>query len=510
VRIPFPVRIPLNRVAIFAAILFVIQQCEGTAPYFSAGCTVFIMISAIAFNIGGGLSRVSGIYVFLYSTLVVIVGLCYKAYLGEPAESNLLDPHRTIEAYVGGITVMFAAVYLSRKLSRKTGMMENVLIKSQMYRSSIGCIVLGFAVPLFLTSLGPEAIRLQKGFAMLDLFVPLGILIGVLYEIQHSNGTRSVNFPVVFAILYCFFSGVLSFSKQGMLNPLVCWLLPVCTMRYRLSMLQIATCLLGTFILFHYLVPYSQYGRGFIEADKPLDRKIAISLNLLEHPVSTRKKYFEGLAPEAALYYNKPQGFWDRLQFISVDDGLINATDQGKVFGLWPVKASFLQVIPHVIWPHKPDLRFGNTYTHEFVPNMPQEDTTTGISYSAIGEAYHWAKWPGVLIVAPLIWFLFFVVFDALFGDLRATPWGLLVILSLSHIAPEGMISGLIFFLTLGAEAILFSAACATWIAPYFAIAVLGPERRIAPHPMTFNHELDPPQRRPRLWSTVSHQHRDN
>jgi len=509
VRIPFPVRIPLNRVAIFAATLFVIQQCEGTALYFSAGCTAFIMIAAIAFNIGGGLSRVSGVYVFLYSTLVVILGLCYKAYLGEPAQSNLRDPHTTIEAYVAGITVMFAAVYLSRKLSRKTGIMQNILVKSQMYRSSIGCIVFGLTVPILFSLLGPEAIRLQKGFAMLDLFVPLGILIGVIYEIQHSRGTRSINLPVLFAILFCFCQGVLGFSKQGMLNPLVCWFLPVCTLRYRLSMLQIASCLLGTFILFHYLVPYSQYGRGFIDDKQSFDHKISTSLNMLEHPNSTRNKYFESLTPESASYYNKPQGFWDRLQFISIDDGLINATDQGKVFGLWPVKASFLNAIPHIIWPNKPDIRLGNTYTHEFTPNMPVEDTTTGISYSAIGEAYHWAKWPGVLLVAPLIWFLFFVVFDTLFGDLRATPWGLLVIVSLSHVAPEGMISGLIALLTLGAEAIVFSAVCATWIAPYFAIAVLGPERHIASRPASFNHAPDPPPGHPRLWSALPHQHRD-
>jgi hypothetical protein len=509
VRCPFPVRFPLNRVAIFAAALFVIQQCEGTALYFSAGCTAFILIAAIAFNVGGGLSRVSGVYVFLYSILVVIVGLCYKAYLGEPAESNLLDPHTTIEAYVGGITVMFAAVYLSRKLSRKTGVLENVLIESRMYRSSIGCIVIGLVVPFFLDSLGDSAIRLQKGFLMLNKFVNLGVIIGVIYEIRSSHGTRSINLPILLASIYCFYWGLLGFSKEGILAPLICWLLPVCAMRYRLSMLQIATCLLGAFIIFHYLVPYSQYGRNQVTEGQTFDQKVSLSFNLLEHPMSTRKKFIETTPQDAATYYNKPQGFWDRLQFISIDDGLINATDQGKVFGLWPVKASFLHAIPHVIWPHKPDLRFGNTYTHEFALDMPPEDTTTGVSYSAIGEAYHWAKWTGVLIVAPLIWFLFFVVFDALFGDLRATPWGLLVILSLCHIAPEGMISGLIFYLTLGAVAVVFSATCATWIAPYFAVVVLGPDHRFAARPITFNHVPDPPQGRPRLWSAVPQQHRD-
>ena len=123
-RIPFPERVPLNRVAIFAGVLFAVQRFQGTALYFSAGCVAFVLIAAFAFNAAGGLTRSSGAYVFFYSTLVVIVGLCYKAYLGEPADSNLRDPQTDILAYVGSIAAMLAAVLLSRRLSRKTGLLS--------------------------------------------------------------------------------------------------------------------------------------------------------------------------------------------------------------------------------------------------------------------------------------------------------------------------------------------------------------------------------------------------
>ena len=502
-RIPFPKRIPLNRVALFAAALFAIQQFDGTALYFSAGCTAFVLIAALAFNVGGGLTRTAGAYVFFYSTLVVIVGLCYKAYLGEPADSNLLEPHRTIEVYVVGITTMLAAVYLSRKLSRKSGLLENVLIESRMYRSSIGCIVFGIAGPFIFSLFGEEGVRLQKAFAQLDQLVALGILIGVGYEIRSSHGTRSINLPILFAMCFYFSQGLLGYSKEGMLTPLVCWFLPVCVLRYRLSLLQVGVCILGLFVIFHYLVPYSQYGRNFATQNQTFEQRVSLSLKLLDHPNDTRKKYLRTTTPEQATYFNKPQGFWDRLQFVSVDDGLINATDQGKIFGLWPIKASFLNAIPHVIWPNKPVFGLGNIYTHEFVLNMPAEDTSTGIAYSALSEAYHWAKWTGVLIVAPLIWFLFFVVFDWLFGDLRAAPWGLLVIVALSHTAPEGMLSGLIHFFTFGAEIFVFCALFATWVAPIFAIAVLGPDRRLTTRPTAFDPVPALVQERPKLWSAV-------
>ena len=276
--------------------------------------------------------------------------------------------------------------------------------------------------------------------------------------------------------------GLLSFSKQGLLLPLLCWALPVCALRYRLTGVQVLACLLGVFLIFHYLFPYAQYGRSFREDNATYSRDVAIAMPLIEHPMDTRKKYEETTTEDPPGYYNTTQGFWDRLQMISVDDGLINATDQGKVFGLWPVKATFLNAIPHILWPDKPDLRFGNRYTHEFNPKMPEEDTTTGISYSATAEGYHWAKWVGILVVAPLLWFLLFIVYDKLLGDLRASPWGLLVIAQISHTAPEGMLSGVIYLVTFGVEIFVFCALFATYIAPLFAIAVLGPDRRQTAH----------------------------
>jgi hypothetical protein len=259
----------------------------------------------------------------------------------------------------------------------------------------------------------------------------------------------------------------------------------VCALRFRLSVVQVVCCLLVVFVVFHYLVPFAQYGRDFIEEGTTTQQRIDIATRLLEHPDETRQAYEEEQETDPGglnSYYNKPQGFWDRLQFISVDDKLINVTDQGRVYGLLPIMLAFQNAIPHFIWPDKPDLRFGNKYTHEINGQESYEgDTTTGISFSPTAEAYHMKKWVGVLVVAPLIWFLVFLVFDSLFGDLRATPWGLLSLALISHMAPEGQLTGAIYLLTFGVEALVFCALFATWVAPIFSIVVLGPDRRRTP-----------------------------
>jgi hypothetical protein len=254
---------------------------------------------------------------------------------------------------------------------------------------------------------------------------------------------------------------------------------------------------MAAFLIFYYLFPYAQYGRDFRGDNPSFSNNLQVALPLLEHPEETRKQYAEAADVSPPGYYNTSQGFWDRLQFISVDDGLINATDQGKEFGLWPVKAVFLNVIPHVIWPDKPDLRLGNTYMHEYSPSMPEEDTTTGIAYSPTAESYHWAKWLGVLVVAPLLWLMLFLVYDALFGDLRASPWGLLAMVQIAHIGPEDGIAGTIVLCTFGVEIFVFCALFATYIAPYFAIAVLGPDRRVSAPQPSFRHLPHPTREEP-------------
>lgn len=486
VRIPFPERVPIARVALFAIALFVAQWLEGTPLYFRFGSAVFILIAAFAFNTAGGLTRASGVYIFFYSTLVVIVGLCYKAFLGEPAQSNLLDPRTDIEVYVGGIAAMLAAVIVSNRFRRKTGLLQHLLKESQMYRASVGCMLFGVVGAFVMYLVG--SIRLETAFAQLNQLIPLGIIIGVMYEIRRSGGTRSINLPMVLVGTYSFWWwGLIGFSKQGMLLPLACWLFPVCALRFRLSALQVLSCLAVVFIVFYYLVPYSEYGRSQVDETMTFDQRAAVAYKLLEHPEQTRQTYNEiedTASRVGGAYFDTPQGFWDRLQFISIDDGLVNITDNGKVLGLAPMAEAIRDTVPHVFWPGKPKAAFGgNFYAHEIGLGLSEEDTTTGISFSPTAEAYHMEQWTGVLVVAPLVWFLLFVVYDSLFGDVRDSPWGLLVVALFAHSAPEGMLTGVIALLTFGVEVLVFCALFATWVAPLLATAVLGPDRRRTANP---------------------------
>ena len=111
-------------------------------------------------------------------------------------------------------------------------------------------------------------------------------------------------------------------------------------------------------------------------------------------------------------------------------------------------------LVPHFIWPDKPLIALGNIYSHEIglahYSTEGEDDTTTGISFSPTADAFHMAKWSGVLLIGPALWFTCFFAMDYVCGDTRKSQWGLLMVAMCSHIAPEGMMSGPFYLTTIG------------------------------------------------------------
>jgi hypothetical protein len=231
----------------------------------------------------------------------------------------------------------------------------------------------------------------------------------------------------------------------------------------------------------HYLVPYSQYGRDQVPEDDSFYNRAKLSIALLSDLGSVRREYEASIEPNEDVenqgYYNHTQGFFDRLTMIGPDDALINYTSQGHYTGLWIVPVYFGNWIPHVLWPNKPGFFAGNYYARQIGGILAEEDYTTGISFTPSAEAYQLDGWTGIFVVAPLIWIMLFTVFDSLCGDVRKSPWGLLVIPIFAHIAPEGMLSGAVYLTWFGALAVIVAAVGSAQFMPIIGTLLAGPEK---------------------------------
>ncbi|WP_263367582.1 hypothetical protein [Edaphobacter bradus] len=481
-RIPFPVHIPLWGATGFAAFLFAVQLRQGTSLLFALCCFLFICIATLAFNLAGGFSRPSGSYVFFYATLCVIVGLCWKAYLGEPADSNLLAPQLTIEVFLGGITAMYGAVFISRRLSSRHGLLQNLVNDNNMQNATVGCMVAGFLISVVLIGTRTVNGSVLSALVQINRFFPMAIILGVIYAIRRSGGTRSVNLPVLLSAGAIFIQGILGFSKEGIFTPVLCWAIAAGSQRYKVSLYQLIGGVAVVALMVMYLVPYSQYGRNLRFDGWTFSQNVDTSLELLSNLGDVREKYKESSAGDytensvQSYYFNTPQGFFDRLHMIAPDDSLIDGTERKGPFGLYPIIAGFENLVPHVFWPNKPAIMFGNIYARE-IGGLPENDYTTGIAFSPSGDAYHIARWVGVFLIAPILWIGLFTLFDSLCGDTRTSPWGLLIMALFAHTAPEGMLGGVIYsygFVTMG---LLFAALSAAYVMPIFGTLVKGPEK---------------------------------
>ncbi len=485
-RLPFPERVPFVPLFLFAISLCGVQLIEKTDPEFVLGCFFFILLAGLAFNAGGGFTRPSGGYIFFYATLTVILGITFKAVLNEPADSNLENPILTIQVFVAGMAMMLVASYLSTKLKTGRALLGTLVTDANMQTATVGCMIAGILISIAEVFLESGSGSVLSALNQLNRFFAMAIILGVIHTIRRSGGSRSINLPVLLSGCLLFFGGIVGYSKEGILTPLLCWAIAAASQRYKVTRTQIFGGVIVIIFIFRYLVPYAQYGRAF-RGDTYLDN-IKISFSLLSDLGYVRQQYLidsEHVGEtRAGGYYDQPQGFFDRLQFLAVDDPLIEHTRQFGTFGYFPIVASFENLVPHFIWKDKPSTFYGNVYAHE-IGILGEEDTSTGISFSPTGEAYHLGEWKGVFLLAPCLWLALFTVFDSLCGDVRVSPWGLLAIVAFSHLAPEGGLSSIPYALGFIAFGIIFAAIMGAYLMPILGTFFIGPEgitlRRSAP-----------------------------
>ena len=428
----------------------------------------------------------SGAFIFFNGILSAILGLTVKCLVNEPGESHLASPIVTMLAYCTAMAGMGLAGYLSHRIRRKNSLLPAMAEGDMMKHAAQGCLALGILVQL-LTLFGNHASgSILSVLRQLNYFTLMAILLATVYEVRRTGGTRSTNWVVFIGGIWLFCFGLVGFSKEGMFTPLVLWLLPSIAMGYNFSKKQL---IVGAFVVlfgFYYLVPYSQVVRNFRSENNSLLEDIHTAEFYLSDLKETRKLYLVSAEngddyESAPHFYRESQGLFDRLEMLAYDDALITVTDQGTPFGLGPVYFTYINIVPHFLWPSKPTIGFGNVFAHE-IGVLAENDETTGISFSPVGEAYHEAAWWGVGLLLPGIVFLLFLVTDSLAGDVRISPWGFLPISVAVNVAPEGGLTGAISMTTYGAVVLILVALLSRYVFPLLWPLVIGGSRtRVRP-----------------------------
>ena len=297
-RLPFPTRIPIQKMFVFAAAVFVVELLEHTDVYFAVLFFAYIMLSTVSFNVAGGFSRASGTYVFWFALLTCILGGLWKLFLAEPGDSNLISPDVTLATYIVSMGMILCALKISHRFTRNAPGLSTVLRANNVNlgHAAMGCFIaseLAVQANVFLPHGNGSLVNIIN---QINLFLPLAILLGTIHTIRLTGGQRSVS--VLTALcggLIFVFGGLISYSKQAMFTPIVCWAAAAASQRFRLRFWQVA--ILAGFSVFSVtlLSPLSQVGRQIVPDNATAYQRLLLSVDLLSHPLRLRRDYIESL-----------------------------------------------------------------------------------------------------------------------------------------------------------------------------------------------------------------------
>ncbi len=478
-RLSLPTRIPLTKAFVFAAVFFCVQQLEHTNFYFSLLYFAFVILSVIAFNFAEGFTRLTGAYIFWYSTLIVIFGVTWKAVLGEPADSNLFSPLLDIALYTASMAMLLLVTLLNRKMDfRSIGVGGGFSAAELNYTSAgLGCLVVWFGIIYADVLFGQAPGGIVSALVQVNVFGPLGIILATIGAIKDSGGRRSTSSISIVALLIFGYFGLSSFSKQQMMTPMVCWVVGAVYARLKVRFVHAVAVICMVVASFAFISPLSA-SRDLAEGLDTTQRMQLVWFLLVNPRVL--HAHVEGLDENAANngvgeWYDKPQiALIERLSMIPPDDELFDYTAKGHYEGMAPIYQYFGNLAPHFINPNKGGVYGGNYYAHEMGYGLAADDTTTGISFSPVAEAYHCEGWGGIFWLLPMVWIMLFSSVDFIVGDMTKYPWGLMVVVWFAHAAPEQLVGGMIYFLGYGNFGMMLAIIVVTRIAPILGALFIG------------------------------------
>ena len=425
------------------------QILNGTDPLFAAIACMAMMFSAMAFNVVGGLSTVSGVFIFFLAFSTYATLIYTKIFTFEPSNKNFSHPLYTILATALAHFGILVAAWLSRRFVSKNPLVRFSPRDTENLRNTAGgMIAMGLLIQILISNYGLNAEgnvdngTIWAALNQLNGFIPLTIILGTYYTIVTSHGTRSMNWVVVLAMIYTGGIGFAAASKQGMYTPLFSYFLVCAGLRYRFRAIQVIWIFIWCVFALGFLFPWAQYARAFTR-QRTLGLTLLATYNALRDPNTFpamyrwyREQQVKGEELNQVIFcYDHPHGLIDRESLVCADDALINITLHSHPIGTEFMIDGFAAVIPHALWLNRPAVSLGNFYGHE-TGLVADEDMTTQTAFAPVGDAFREFGWSGVIVILPVLFFCTFLLSDSLFGDVRDTPWGFVMVGEAAVLAP--------------------------------------------------------------------------
>ena len=446
-RIPFPKAIPVPALIAVLTVILLIQLIEGTDPIFAALMLVAQLAALLAFNRMGGMTHMAGAFCLFAILPIVTAPELAHMLLGQPGDFNLEHPLAT----AGVCAVFFVCVFSAALVVSQTRPVQPYLdrITFSILELRIVSALCAIFVALSLVMAFRYGIQDGSLLAAVLHFYPIllasSVMLATYVRLKVTSGRSVMSWYIAFLLCGAIVPGFLEASKEGMLVPLLCWFVVVAASGHRFSRMGTLVVFGFALLVWKYVYPFSQNARGPLRNAPTVSERVDLIIDYFRNP-----SHF----PDATASFDESSAFGTqsskvnillRFSVLQSVDMLIGADEKLGYTSFGRYAPVFLSVIPHMLWPDRPQVITSNELGHKAGFAMEEEDTTTGIEIGSPALFYDLGGWLALVVYTILEFSGFFYVTRRIIGTAESGVWALVPIGVEAHAAaaasPAGMFS---------------------------------------------------------------------
>jgi hypothetical protein len=424
----------IKLIPVVAVCYWLVLLVTGTDLVDSSLLTVAITFGLLSIDAAGGIKTTPGLLNFVLILKFILIAVTIKALTWQPSDSILRAPHTTCEVMAVGFFALYLGSWIYRYATKIKGLVTDVT-DSQLYLVltivfSVACLGSTIAVLIFQTSYDTNLSGGFWGIAHQFEVTTSFCVVPAMYYAWSSGSKQFLSHPLVLSILLIELAiGVALTTKQGMMEPMLCYL-AVGFIRYGWRSKAVwGIVAFGGLCYLLIVYPYSQYVRNHGGRDGTLQERLQTIQDVF-FSVSTDADFRDAAESSTAFGENylgkeslRPIS---RFAMIGEADRLIAATDDTQSYTGWETITNGLKLmVPSFLIADKPTSGGGNFLGH-IAGDLAPDDTSTQVSYGIMANLYNAFGLTGVLVGTVIFISIFYYVLRIWFAtpDLSFSPWG--------------------------------------------------------------------------------------
>ena len=448
----------------------------GTHAFFAAMMAVTLTCIGLTYNVLGGLSTLSGITFAVCTLRWVVISQFAKVILGQPADSNLVDPSLTATVYAVffGCLLPGSFFYARMRLKLpKPAEPETTAQSGLFYAIALAGGLTGevlFNLYTVTYGKGEQNETQLNGYhsagVALQALLLLALVIAVDSRLRKTGGRHSFGTAAFVPWMAGMLGGFINTERAEMLAPTLLYFATCYFRGYRFRLRHYVACVSGILLFIVFISPLELFSRDAVRDLEFRDRVYAAfhllaTVDWAEVRAASERESAAGGASYEDYYGVSGVDVLNRVSRIRMDSNLIAACANYH-YGFTTINNDLLSAVPHFLLKQKPQRSSADFVgrvsgvSGDIVGNTEPAFTMVSDSFGAFG-------WLGVIVTSLIILPVVFMVYESMFDMSR--PWGTVALVTCAQGFPESGLSGLIAYFLLRLPIYLLLASYAVHLA---------------------------------------------